>query len=56
MRIFSVSKGEREAAMPKLNPLHVEAVITAINRGPFFRHLSMSVSELGTGDAIVNIG
>src|SRR5512139_1213727 len=41
--------------MPKLNPLHVEGVIEVINKGPFFKHLSMAVKELGIGFAIVEL-
>src|SRR5512139_1970678 len=41
--------------MAKLNPLHVEAVIEVINKGPFFRHLSMAVKELGIGYAVVEL-
>ena len=41
--------------MPKLNPLHVDAVIELINKGPFFRHLSMAVKGLGVGYATVEL-
>jgi uncharacterized protein (TIGR00369 family) len=41
--------------MRELNPRHVEAVINAINQGPYFRHLSMPVTEIGTGYAIVEL-
>ena len=41
--------------MTSLNPDHVEAVIKAINQGPFFRHLSMTVQEIGTGYSIVEL-
>ena len=41
--------------MAALNPEHVEAVIRAINQGPFFRHLSMPVKEMGMGFSIVEL-
>jgi len=41
--------------MTMLNPLHVQAVIEVINKGPFFRHLSMAVKELGMGYAVVEL-
>jgi uncharacterized protein (TIGR00369 family) len=41
--------------MAALNPKHVEAVIRAINQGPFFRHLSMPVKEMGIGFSIVEL-
>lgn len=41
--------------MPKLNPQHVKAVISAINDGPFFKHMSMRVTEIGVGYAVVVI-
>lgn len=41
--------------MPSLNPAHVKAVIDAINQGPFFRHLSMPVKEMGIGYCIVEL-
>jgi uncharacterized protein (TIGR00369 family) len=44
--------------MPKLNPKHVQTVIDLINHGPYFRHLSMPVKDIGLGYSIVelNIG
>lgn len=39
--------------LPELNPEHIKAVISAINNGPFFKHMSMKVSELGPGRAAV---
>ena len=33
--------------MTSLNPDHVRAVIAAINQGPYFKHLSMPVKEMG---------
>jgi uncharacterized protein (TIGR00369 family) len=42
--------------MASLNPEHVRAVIKAINQGPYFRHLSMPVREIGTGYSIVELG
>ncbi len=35
--------------MPEINPDHLAAVIELINRGPFFRLLSMRVTRLGKG-------
>ena len=35
--------------MSALNPEHLKAVIEMINEGPFFRHMSMRVTELGVG-------
>jgi uncharacterized protein (TIGR00369 family) len=41
--------------MASLNPDHVQAVIKAINKGPYFKHLSMPVKEMGTGYSIVEL-
>ncbi len=41
--------------MPELNPAHVTAVISAINDGPFFVHMSMKVTEIGVGHSVVVI-
>jgi len=41
--------------MSRLNPMHVEAVIDLINHGPFFRHLSMRVKDMGTGYSLVEL-
>jgi uncharacterized protein (TIGR00369 family) len=41
--------------LPELNPEHVKAVINAINDGPFFKHMSMRVTEMGVGYALVVI-
>jgi len=35
--------------MPTLNPDHLKSVMDLINEGPFFRHMSMMVTELGVG-------
>ena len=35
--------------MSELNPEHLTSVIEIINKGPFFRHMSMMVTELGVG-------
>ena len=35
--------------MPELNPQHLKSVIKMINKGPFFKHMSMKVTELGVG-------
>ena len=39
--------------MPELNPEHLKAAIVAINNAPFFKHLSMSVMEIGVGYSVV---
>jgi len=41
--------------MASLNPDHVQAVIRAINQGPYFKHLSMPVKEMGIGYSIVEL-
>lgn len=41
--------------MPELNPKHVQAVLELINRGPYFRHLSMPVRDIGMGYSIVEL-
>lgn len=41
--------------MAELNPEHLKAVIGAINNGPFFKHMSMKVTELGVGYSVVAI-
>lgn len=41
--------------MATLNPDHVQAVIKAINQGPYFKHLSMPVKEMGIGYSIVEL-
>jgi uncharacterized protein (TIGR00369 family) len=41
--------------MASLNPEHVQAVIRAINEGPYFRHLSMPVKEMGIGYSVVEL-
>ncbi len=41
--------------MPELNPEHVKAVIDVINQGPYFRHLSMFVREIGLGYSAVEL-
>ncbi len=41
--------------MPELNPKHVQAVLELINRGPYFRHLSMPVKDIGIGYSIVEL-
>lgn len=40
----------------RLNPDHVQAVIQAINEGPYFKHLSMPIKEMGVGYSIVELG
>jgi uncharacterized protein (TIGR00369 family) len=39
--------------MPALNPDHLKSVMEIINQAPFFRHLSMTVTELGIGCSTV---
>ncbi|NQU62985.1 MAG: PaaI family thioesterase [SAR324 cluster bacterium] len=41
--------------MATLNPDHVQAVIAAINQGPYLKHLSMPVTDMGVGYALVNL-
>ena len=41
--------------MPELNPKHVQAVLNIINRGPYFRHLSMPVKDIGVGYSLVEL-
>ncbi len=35
--------------MLEINPDHLKSVIDIINKGPFFKHMSMRVTELGIG-------
>ncbi|MCG6911079.1 MAG: PaaI family thioesterase [Deltaproteobacteria bacterium] len=39
--------------MLTLNPAHLQSVIEIINDGPFFKHISMRVTELGLGSSKV---
>jgi uncharacterized protein (TIGR00369 family) len=39
----------------QLNPEHLKAVIRAINKGPFFKHMSLRVTEIGVGYSVVVI-
>lgn len=41
--------------MDLLNPDHVQAVLKAINQGPYLNHLSMPVKEMGIGYSIVEL-
>jgi len=41
--------------MASLNPEHVRAVLELINDGPYFKHLSMPVKEIGIGYSIVEL-
>ncbi|NLO21150.1 MAG: PaaI family thioesterase [Syntrophomonadaceae bacterium] len=41
--------------MKTLNPEHLKAVMDLINQGPFFKLLSMKVSEMGLGYARVEL-
>jgi len=44
-----------EENLSEPNPEHLKAVIIAINDAPFFKHLSMTVSEIGVGYSIVTL-
>ena len=37
------------------NPEHLKAIIIAINDAPFFKHLSMTVSEIGVGYSVITL-
>jgi uncharacterized protein (TIGR00369 family) len=39
----------------KINPDHIRTVIDLINKGPFFKHLSMEVKELGIGHSLLEL-
>ena len=41
--------------MAALNPAHVQAVIQAINEGPYIRHLAMVITEMALGTATVEL-
>ena len=41
--------------MGSLNPEHVKAVLKAINQGPYLKHLSMPVKEMGIGYSVVEL-
>ena len=41
--------------MASLNSDHIQAVIKAINQGPYFKHLSMPIKEMGVGYSIVEL-
>jgi acyl-coenzyme A thioesterase PaaI-like protein len=41
--------------MLSLNQDHVREVMDAINEGPYFKHLSMTVKEMGEGFSIVEL-
>lgn len=45
----------RKDIMAELNPEHITAVLNAINQGPYFKHLSMPVKEMGAGYALVEV-
>ena len=42
--------------MKEINPAHVEALISLINGGPYFKLLSMVVKEMGVGYSLVEVG
>jgi uncharacterized protein (TIGR00369 family) len=39
----------------RLNPGHVEAVLRAMNEGPFFKHLSIVIKEIGISYSVVEL-
>ena len=41
--------------MREPNPEHIEAVLNLINQGPYFKHLSMPVKEIGIGYSLVEL-
>ncbi|AGL02583.1 PaaI family thioesterase [Desulfoscipio gibsoniae] len=41
--------------MRKLNPKHVDAIITLINRSPYFELLSMVILDMGIGYSLVEV-
>ena len=41
--------------MAELNPEHVKAVLKLINEGPYFRHLSLVVKDIGIGYSLVEL-
>jgi uncharacterized protein (TIGR00369 family) len=41
--------------LPQLNPAYVHAVRETVNNSPFFRHLSMTIREMGSGCAVVEL-
>jgi len=55
MSLNGLSHTAKEVMMPKLNPKHVRMVIDIINRGPYFRHLSMPVKDIGKGYSLVEL-
>jgi uncharacterized protein (TIGR00369 family) len=38
-----------------LNPDHVKVLLKAINEGPYFKHLSMFVTDMGIGFSVVEL-
>lgn len=38
-----------------LNPDHVKPLLAAVNKGPYFKHLSMAVKEIGIGYSVVQL-
>src|SRR5512147_858854 len=42
--------------MKKLNPDYLKAITAMANDSPYFRHLGMAITELGVGEALVEIG
>jgi uncharacterized protein (TIGR00369 family) len=41
--------------MNSLNPDHIRAVIAYINKSPYFKHLSMTVKDIGKGYSVVEL-
>ena len=41
--------------MKELNPAHIESLISMINRGPYFKLLSIVVKDIGIGYSLVEV-
>jgi len=39
----------------QLNPQHIDGLIKVINNSPYFKHLSMTIEEIGIGYSLVKI-
>jgi len=39
----------------QINPQHIEGLIKVINNSPYFKHLSMTIEDIGTGFSLVKI-
>jgi uncharacterized protein (TIGR00369 family) len=49
MKLNWLPNNSKRNEMPELNPEHIKSVIEMINKGPFFIHMSMRVTELDIG-------